>query len=64
MYEFYKNYLTVLSEYVPLTMNFMYSGPYSEQYGNAWGSKEFIGQSIDQAHKYRGIQDWISEHAP
>jgi len=64
MYEFYKVYLETLSEYVPLTMNFMYSGRYSEQYGNAWGSKESIGQSIDQAHKYRAIQDWILEKAP
>lgn len=64
MYAFYKAYLDTLAEYVPLTMNFMYSGAYSEQYGNAWGSKESISQSIDQAHKYRAIQDWISEHAP
>ncbi len=61
MYEFYKVYLSTLAEYVPLTMNYQYSGPYSDQYGNAWGSKEFIAQPIDQAHKYRAIQDWISE---
>jgi PKD repeat protein len=64
MYSFYKKYFETLSEYVPLTMNFMYSGRYSEQYGNAWGSKESIDQSIDQAHKYRAIQDWIAESAP
>jgi hypothetical protein len=64
MYAFYKDYLTMLSEYVPLTMNFMYSGRYSDQHGNAWGSKESITQPIDQAHKYRAIQDWISERSP
>jgi hypothetical protein len=64
MYKFYKDYLTMLSEYVPLTMNFMYSGHYSDQYGNAWGSKEFIGQPLDQAHKYRAIQDWIKDSRP
>jgi hypothetical protein len=64
MYAFYKDYLTMLSEYVPLTMNFMYSGHYSDQYGNAWGSKEFIMQPIDKAHKYRAIQDWIKESRP
>ena len=64
MYEFYKDYLSVLAEYVPLAMNYQYSGRYSDEYGNAWGSKEFIAQPIDQAHKYRAIQDWISERSP
>lgn len=62
MYTFYKDYLTMLSEYVPLTMNYQYSGRYSDKYGDAWGSKEFISQPIEKAHKYRAIQDWIREH--
>lgn len=44
-----------------LFMNFnhayIYSGSSSPGTANAWGSMEYTGQSLDQAHRYRALRD-------
>lgn len=56
MYDLYTTYVNkVMRPYFTLFMNYALTGLSS--YGGNWGVKEFTGQSITTAHKYRALVD-------
>lgn len=56
MYQMYIEYMNQLAPYLTLFTHFVHVGGYSR--GNAWGSKEYVGQPALKAYKYRAIKDW------
>lgn len=58
MYELYVQYLDSLSHYMEELSHYVHSGTYGS--GGAWGSKEFIGQTNAEAHKYRALFEWVN----
>lgn len=63
MYQLYQDHLDLLVEYdVALNSNFNYV--YEPNRFGSWGLKEDQRQSIDEAHKYRAVIDWIAENPP
>lgn len=41
---------------------FANTGRFNE--GGCWGAKEYTGQPISEAHKYRAILDFIDDNKP
>lgn len=63
MYQLYQDHLDLLVEYeVALNSNFNYV--YEPNRFGSWGLKENQRQSIDEAHKYRAVIDWIADNPP
>lgn len=56
MYTLYVRYLDSCSAYLDEMSHYLHSGTFGN--GGAWGSKEFIGQDIQNAHKYRALYEW------
>ncbi len=59
IYGLYRAYLDSMSHYFPLLVHYAHAGEWGS--GGAWGAKRFIGQSIDDAHKYRALYDYAVE---
>ncbi|MGE5557779.1 MAG: hypothetical protein ACM3WV_04125, partial [Bacillota bacterium] len=61
IYNFYINYLNQMNGLFDLMALYCHvKGPVDSS--NAFGHKEFIGESSATAHKYRAIMDWINAH--
>lgn len=56
MYGLYKEYLDTLKKYMNLFVNYAHCGKPGSS--GAWGVKEYTGQPISEAHKYRALVDW------
>ncbi|WP_319592438.1 T9SS type A sorting domain-containing protein [uncultured Draconibacterium sp.] len=56
MYELYKKYLEAIDDYISLFVHYVNAGECSD--GNCWGAKEFTGQDITYAPKYRALFDY------
>lgn len=59
----YNEYIYMLSQwnsYFTLFAHYANCGSFSS--GGAWGAKEYTGQSLSSAHKFRALKDWISSH--
>lgn len=60
MYDFYIAYLDAMAPIFDEFWLYAHSAAYGS--GGAWGAKEYIGQPISEAHRYRAIVDWVNEH--
>ncbi len=58
MYGLYTRYLDSLSLYLDEFWHYTHSGKFGD--GGAWGAKEYIGDDIAIAHKYRALVDYIN----
>lgn len=58
MYDLYILYLTICNEYLDEMSHYLHCGTFSS--GGAWGSKEFIGQDMASAHKYRALYEFAN----
>lgn len=59
MYDWYKAYADTMSHYFSLFVFYAHAANYGAE---AWGTKEYIGQPMEDAPKYHGIFDWMAEH--
>jgi len=60
VYDVYRDYLAQLEPHFELFMQYTHNGSHSS--GNSWGAKQFIGEPIEAAHKYRALLDYATEH--
>lgn len=56
MYELYVLYLDQMDLYLDEFSHYLHCGTFGS--GGAWGSKAYIGQAIEEAHKYRALYEW------
>jgi hypothetical protein len=56
MYELYVRYLDKMDQYLDEFSHYLHCGTFGS--GGAWGSKAYIGQPIEEAHKYRALYEW------
>ncbi len=61
MYDFYTYYLDQMAPY--FSVFYLYANYSAFDTGSAWGLKEYQGQPIGTAHKYRAVLDWINQHS-
>ena len=59
MYDFYKQYLDAYNDIFTLFIHYLHSGVAGSQ--GSWGSLEYVGQPISQAHKYRALVDFANQ---
>lgn len=59
IYNVYMEYFTALEDAGVEMLNHFTAVSGWSQYG-AWGAKEFVGQSMDEAHKYRALYDFMT----
>jgi hypothetical protein len=57
-YDMYVEWLDTVKNHFELTCHYTHTGIW--QGGGAWGAKESTAQSIDDAHKYRALRDWVA----
>lgn len=57
MYSVYIEYLEALDDYMPLFTHYITVNSFSED--NCFGAKEYTGQPMSEAHKYRALYDYI-----
>ena len=57
VYEVYQHYLGELEKHFGLFMHYTHNGSHSS--GNSWGAKRHIGESVEEAHKYRALRDYV-----
>jgi len=62
IYDIYMAYLDSMARYFDEFVHYCHSGGFGS--GGAWGSKETIGQSPTEAHKYRALVTWIGTGIP
>lgn len=60
IYKLYIEYLDAITPYLDLILTFANVGRFGD--GGCWGAKEYTGQPISEAHKYRAIIDWIKRN--
>jgi hypothetical protein len=60
MYNVYTEYLDSMGKYIDVLSHYNHVGDWGS--GGAWGSMEYTGQPISQAHKYRALVDWAAAH--
>ena len=60
IYNVYRAYLDSMALMFPLLVHYTHSGTFGS--GGAWGSKEYIGQPLEQAHKYRALYDYAVDN--
>jgi hypothetical protein len=59
--DIYTEYRYMLDQWAPVFKMFNQYTLYSNfTSGGAWGAKEYAGQSLSGAHKYRAIVDWLA----
>jgi len=58
MYGIYREYLDTLSRYFDCIAHFSQVGIWGGS--GCWGAKQYTGQPLAEAHKYRAIVDWVS----
>ncbi|MEO0470268.1 MAG: T9SS type A sorting domain-containing protein, partial [Bacteroidota bacterium] len=61
MYNVYTEYFDAMAPYFSLFCHYTHAGTFSN--GGCWGAKEFTGQAISQAHKYRAMKDWMDNNS-
>lgn len=59
MYNVYTEYLEALDDYMPLFAHYITVNTFAEN--NCFGAKEYTGQPMSEAHKYRALFDYIKE---
>lgn len=59
MYDIYTTYLNGVSQHLEEMAHYCHSASFGSD--GAWGSKEFIGQPNNLAHKYRALLDYADE---
>jgi hypothetical protein len=57
VYDVYQFYLGQMEQHFDLFMQYTHNGTHSS--GNSWGAKRFIGEPLDEAHKYRALHDYV-----
>jgi len=62
MYDLYNEYLKEMSKYFVHFSHYCHVGSWGD--GGAWGSMEYTGQPIDQAHKYRALVERAKAASP
>ncbi|MGE5557271.1 MAG: hypothetical protein ACM3WV_01525, partial [Bacillota bacterium] len=60
MYNIYTEYFNVMKPYYQVFCHYNHVSTYGS--GGAWGSEEYIGQSLSTAHKRRAIVDFINNN--
>ncbi|MGE5558930.1 MAG: hypothetical protein ACM3WV_10020, partial [Bacillota bacterium] len=60
MYSIYMEYFTQMKPYYQVFCHYNHVSTYGS--GGAWGSEEYIGQSLSTAHKRRAIVDFINNN--
>ena len=58
MYELYVQYLDSMSNYLDGMAHYLHSGTFGS--GGAWGAKEYIGQPVADAPKFKAIFEWVN----
>lgn len=58
MYTLYVEYLDSMSRFFDEFVHYAHSGTFGS--GGAWGAKEYIGQELALAHKYRALLNYLS----
>jgi hypothetical protein len=62
MYELYTIYLDTLQYYIPHFSHYVHLGTFGS--GGCWGSLEYTGQSLEDAHKYRALVNYVHRNSP
>lgn len=62
MYDIYTRYLDTLQYYITHFSHYVHLGSFSNS--GCWGAMEKTGQSIETAHKYRALVDYINRNRP
>jgi hypothetical protein len=57
IYDVYMEYLCELAKHFSLFMHYTHNGSHSSN--NSWGAKRYIGEPVDEAHKYRALHDYV-----
>lgn len=57
-YDMYMEWLNMVSNYFHLTMHYTHTGRWAS--GGSWGAKDSTDQSIQDAHRYRALVDWVN----
>jgi hypothetical protein len=58
VYNIYLEYLNELEKHFSLFMQYTHNGSHSSR--NSWGSKRYIGEPVETAHKYRALRDYVA----
>lgn len=59
-YDMYMEWLNTIDDYFEVTCHYTHVGTWSS--GGAWGAKATTDQSINDAHRYRALLDWVSSN--
>ncbi|MDQ8184649.1 DNRLRE domain-containing protein [Pelagicoccus sp. SDUM812002] len=62
IYDEYLYMLDEMDEHFALFMHYTHAGNWTS--GGAWGAKEYTGQPLTQAHKYRALVDYVDASTP
>jgi fibronectin type 3 domain-containing protein len=62
IYNKYITYLNGIDNYISVYSHYCHVGQWSS--GGAWGSMEYTGQPMSQAHKYRALYDYAGAAPP
>ena len=61
MYNIYIEYFDAMAPYFTMFSHYTNVGTFGD--GGCWGAKEYTGQPMSQAHKYRAIYDWMNNNS-
>jgi len=60
MFDLYMKYLEAIDDYISVFVHYVQAGVCSD--GNCWGAKEFTGQNIENAPKYRALFNYAKNN--
>lgn len=60
MYDVYTKYLEAMDDYITVFSHYVNAGECSD--GGCWGAKDFTGQDMEYAPKYRALYNYAENH--